>query len=45
VVSVSAKPKAASATNDRVVLVALPATSANVVAGAALTQAVTLTLH
>ena len=45
VVSVSAKPKAAGATNDRVVLVALPATSANVVAGAALTQTVTLTLH
>jgi Flp pilus assembly protein CpaB len=45
VVSVSAKPKAQSATNDRVVLIALPATSANVVAGAALVQTVTLTLH
>jgi Flp pilus assembly protein CpaB len=45
VVSVSAKPKSASSTSDRVVLVALPATSANVVAGAALTQTVTLTLH
>ena len=43
VVLVSAKQKAA--TNDRVVLVALPAASANAVAGAALVQTVTLTLH
>lgn len=43
VVMVSAKQKAA--TNDRVVLVALPAASANAVAGAALVQTVTLTLH
>ncbi len=43
VVLVSAKQKAATA--DRVVLVALPAASANAVAGAALTQTVTLTLH
>jgi Flp pilus assembly protein CpaB len=45
VVLVSAKQKAQGATNDRVVLVALPAASANAVAGAALTQTVTLTLH
>ena len=45
VVSVSAKQKAQSATNDRVVLVALPAASAIAVAGAALVQIVTLTLH
>jgi hypothetical protein len=45
VVLVSAKPKAQAATNDRVVLVALPAASANAVAGAALVQTVTLTLH
>jgi Flp pilus assembly protein CpaB len=45
VVLVSAKQKAQAATNDRVVLVALPATSANAVAGAALGQTVTLTLH
>jgi Flp pilus assembly protein CpaB len=45
VVSVSAKQKAQTATNERVVLVALPATSANAVAGAALVQTVTLTLH
>src|SRR3984885_2372284 len=44
-VSASAKEKAQTATNDRVVLVALPATSANAVAGAALVQTVTLTLH
>ena len=42
---VSAKQKAQGATNDRVVLVALPAASANAVAGAALVQSVTLTLH
>jgi Flp pilus assembly protein CpaB len=45
VVSVSAKGKAQSATADRVVLVALPASSANAVAGAALVATVTLTLH
>jgi Flp pilus assembly protein CpaB len=45
VVLVSAKQKAQAATNDRVVLVALPAASANAVAGAALGQSVTLTLH
>lgn len=45
VVLVSAKPKAATAANDRVVLVALPADAANAVAGAALVQTVTLTLH
>jgi Flp pilus assembly protein CpaB len=45
VVLVSAKQKAQAATNDRVVLVALPAASANAVAGAALGQTVTLTLH
>lgn len=45
VVLVSAKPKTQAATNDRVVLVALPVASANAVAGAALVQTVTLTLH
>jgi Flp pilus assembly protein CpaB len=45
VVLVSAKQKAQTATNDRVVLVALPAAAANAVAGAALVQTVTLTLH
>jgi Flp pilus assembly protein CpaB len=45
VVLVSAKQKAQGATSDRLVLVALPAASANAVAGAALTQTVTLTLH
>ena len=45
VVLVSAKQKAQAATSDRVVLVALPAASANAVAGAALVQTVTLTLH
>lgn len=43
VVLVSAKPKAA--TGDRVILLALPAASAPAVAGAALAQTVTLTLH
>jgi hypothetical protein len=43
VVLVSAKQKTQAA--DRVVLVALPAASASAVAGAALTQTVTLTLH
>jgi Flp pilus assembly protein CpaB len=45
VVLVSAKQKAQGATNDRLVLIALPAASANAVAGAALVQSVTLTLH
>jgi hypothetical protein len=45
VVLVSAKQKAQTVTNDRVVLVALPTASANAVAGAALGQTVTLTLH
>jgi Flp pilus assembly protein CpaB len=45
VVLVSAKQKAQATTSDRVVLVALPAASANAVAGAALVQTVTLTLH
>jgi Flp pilus assembly protein CpaB len=45
VVLVTAKQKAQAATSERVVLVALPAASANAVAGAALTQTVTLTLH
>jgi hypothetical protein len=45
VVLISAKQKTQSATNDRVILVALPATAANAVAGAALVQTVTLTLH
>ena len=42
---VSAKQKAQAAENDRVVLAALPAAAANAVAGAALVQTVTLTLH
>jgi Flp pilus assembly protein CpaB len=45
VVSVSAKQKAGTAANDRIVLVALPAATANTVAGAALVSTVTLTLH
>ncbi|OBH84728.1 flagellar biosynthesis protein FlgA, partial [Mycobacterium scrofulaceum] len=45
VVLVSAKPKAQTGDGDRVVLVALPARVANAVAGSALGQAVTLTLH
>lgn len=45
VVLVSAKPKIQGADGDRVVLVALPARVANTVAGSALGQAVTLTLH
>ncbi|OBB70041.1 MULTISPECIES: SAF domain-containing protein [unclassified Mycobacterium] len=45
VVLVSAKPKVQGADGDRVVLVALPARVANTVAGSALGQAVTLTLH
>lgn len=45
VVLVSAQPKAQAGDGDRVVLVALPARVANTVAGSALGQAVTLTLH
>jgi hypothetical protein len=45
VVLVSAKQKVQAADSDRVVLVALPARLANTVAGSALGQAVTLTLH
>ncbi len=45
VVLVSAKEKVQAADDDRVVLVALPARVANTVAGSALGQTVTLTLH
>jgi Flp pilus assembly protein CpaB len=45
VVLVSAKQKVQAADGDRVVLVALPARVANTVAGSALGQKVTLTLH
>jgi Flp pilus assembly protein CpaB len=45
VVLVSAKQKTQAADADRVVLVALPARVANTVAGSALGQTVTLTLH
>ena len=45
VVLVSTKQKVQAADSDRVVLVALPARVANTVAGSALGQAVTLTLH
>ncbi len=45
VVLVSPQPTGAGGGGDRVVLVALPAHDANVVAGAALVQAVTLTFH
>jgi Flp pilus assembly protein CpaB len=45
VVLISAKDKLGSAADERVVLVALPARVANAVAGSALGQAVTLTLH
>ncbi|MDT5223488.1 MAG: hypothetical protein QOG19_895 [Mycobacterium sp.] len=45
VVLVSAKEKHSSSEADRVVLVALPARVANTVAGSALGQTVTLTLH
>ncbi len=45
VVLVSAKQKGQAADSDRVVLVALPARVANTVAGSALGQTVTLTLH
>ncbi|WP_167097995.1 SAF domain-containing protein [Mycobacterium sp. DL592] len=45
VVLVSAKPKAVGSGDDRVVLVALPASAANSLAGATLVQTVTLTIH
>ncbi|TFV61086.1 flagellar biosynthesis protein FlgA [Mycobacterium sp. PS03-16] len=45
VVLVSAKPQGPGAGGDRVVLLALPAHAATDVAGASLTQAITLTLH
>lgn len=45
VVLVSAKQKGPTSGSDRVVLVALPAAAANIVAGAALVQTVTLTFH
>ena len=45
VVLVSAKGKGRDADSERVILVALPARVANTVAGSALGQAVTLTLH
>lgn len=45
VVLVSAKEKTQAGEGDRVVLVALPARVANTVAGSALGQTVTLTLH
>jgi Flp pilus assembly protein CpaB len=45
VVLVSAKEKGGAAGDDRVLLVALPARVANTVAGSALGQVVTLTLH
>jgi Flp pilus assembly protein CpaB len=45
VVLVSARQKVQAADSDRVVLVALPARVANTVAGSALGQTVTLTLH
>lgn len=45
VVLVSAKEKLQAADSGRVVLVALPARVANAVAGSALGQAITLTLH
>lgn len=45
VVLVSAKEKLRSSESDRVVLVALPARVANTVAGSALGQTVTFTLH
>jgi Flp pilus assembly protein CpaB len=45
VVLVSARQKSAGARDDRVVLVALPATAANALAGATLVQTVTLTIH
>jgi len=45
VVLVSPKPKILGASNDRVVLVALPAPAAHTLAGATLVQTVTVTIH
>ena len=45
VVLVSGTPKAIGSSNDRVVLVALPASAANILAGATLVQTVTVTIH
>ena len=45
VVLVSPESTALGATNDRVVLVALPAAAATALAGATLVQSVTLTIH
>ncbi len=45
VVLVSPKPKGVGSADDRVVLVALPASAATALAGATLVQAVTLTIH
>jgi hypothetical protein len=45
VVLVSPESTSLGAANDRVVLVALPASAANTLAGAALVQTVTLTIH
>lgn len=45
VVLVSARQKSAGAGDDRVVLVALPASAGNALAGATLVQTVTLTIH
>lgn len=45
VVMVSPKPKTAAPSDDRVILVALPAVTANAVAAASLTDAVTLTFR
>lgn len=45
VVSISARPKTPSVADDRVVLIALPAAAAHDVAGAALLQTITVTLH
>lgn len=45
VVMVSPKPKSPTSGGDRIILVALPADTANAVAAATLTDAVTLTFH
>jgi hypothetical protein len=45
VVLISPKPSQRGAGNERVVLVALPSTTANTVAGLALVESVTLTFH
>lgn len=45
VVLVSPRPTGPGATDERVVLVALPANAANALAGATLVQTVTLTIH